>query len=93
MSKRKDIEYIHQVTGLSYGESRRLYKENGEDLFLALGLEEALKEIGLLMPDICQGLANAINTMYEAIVNIDWSKALDAYIKSLEEVNEDESKN
>ena len=45
------------------------------------------------MPDICQGLANAINTMYEAIVNIDWSKALDAYIKSLEEVNEDESKN
>ena len=87
MSKRKDIEYIHQVTGLSYGESRRLYKEKGEDLFLALGLEEALKEIGLLMPDICQGLANAINTITEAIANIDWSKLVEAYINSLEEVD------
>lgn len=87
MSKRKDIEYIHQVTGLSYGESRRLYKEKGEDLFLALGLEEALKEIGLLIPDICQSLANYITTLTEALVNIDWSKALDAYINSLEEVD------
>lgn len=91
MSKRKDIEYIHQVTGLSYGESRRLYKEKGEDLLLALGLEEALKTIGQNMPDICQGLANAITTLTEALVNIDWSKALDAYINSLEEVNEDEN--
>lgn len=91
MSKRKDIEYIHQVTGLSYRESRRLYKEKGEDLFLALGLEETLKEIGLLMPDIVQGLANAITTFTEAIANIDWSKAVDAYINSLKEVNEDEN--
>lgn len=91
MSKRKDIEYIHQVTGLSYGESRRLYKENGEDLLLALGLEEALKTISLTMPDIVQGLANAITTFTEALANIDWSKAVDAYLKSLEEVNEDEN--
>lgn len=91
MSKRKDIEYIHQVTGLSYGESRRLYKEKGEDLLLALGLEEALKTIGQSMPDIVQSLANAITTFTEALANIDWSKAVDAYLKSLEEVNEDEN--
>ena len=36
MSKRKDIELIHQVTGLSYGEARRLYKENGEDVIKAI---------------------------------------------------------
>lgn len=91
MSKRKDIEYIHKVTGLSYGESRRLYKEKGEALLLALGLEEAFKKISLAIPDICQSLANAINTITEAIANIDYSKALEAYINSLEEVNEDEN--
>ena len=36
MSKRKDIELIHQVKGISYGEARRLYKENGEDLINAI---------------------------------------------------------
>lgn len=87
MSKRKDIEYIHKVTGLSYGESRRLYKEKGENLILALGLEEALKEIDLLIPDIFQGLTKAIDTLTEALVNIDWSKAVETYINSLEEAN------
>lgn len=91
MSKRKDIEYIHQVTGLSYGESRRLYKENGEDLIKALGLEETLKGIGQLMPDLCQAIDNVIKAISEAINSIDWSKVLDAYNKSLEEVNEDEN--
>lgn len=30
------IEYIHQVTDLSYGEARRLYMENGEDVIKAI---------------------------------------------------------
>lgn len=30
------IDYIHQATYLSYGEARRLYKENGEDLINAI---------------------------------------------------------
>lgn len=91
MSKRKDIEYIHQVTGLSYGESRRLYKENGEDVNKALGLDKAFEAIGLLIPDLCQAIDNVVKTISEAINSIDWSKILDAYINSLEEVNEDEN--
>lgn len=91
MSKRKDIEYIHQVTGLSYGESRRLYKNSGEDVNKALGLDKALEAIGLLIPDLCQAIDNVIKAISEAINSIDWSKAVDAYLKSLEEVNEDEN--
>lgn len=30
------IDYIHQSTYLSYGEARRLYNENGEDLINAI---------------------------------------------------------
>ena len=91
MSKRKDIEYIHQVTGLSYGESRRLYKDNGEDINKALGLDKAIEDIGLLIPDLCQAIDNIIKAISEAINSIDWSKVVDAYLKSLEEVNEDEN--
>lgn len=91
MSKRKDIEYIHQVTGLSYGESRRLYKENGEDINKALGLDKAIEAIGLLIPDLCQAFDNIIKALSEAINSIDWNKVVDAYLKSLEEVNEDEN--
>lgn len=91
MSKRKDIEYIHQVTGLSYGESRRLYKASGEDINKALGLDKAFEAIGLLIPDLCQAIDNVIKAISEAINSIDWSKVLDAYNKSLEEVNEDEN--
>lgn len=74
MSKRKDIEFIHKVTGLSFGESRRLYKANGENLLLALGLEENLKSIAEAIPDICKGLSNAINSFCETFKNIDWSQ-------------------
>ena len=88
---RQEVEYFiylfEEVDGALSGD----LEESREILLLALGLEEAFKEIGLLMPDICQSLANAITTFTEAIANIDWSKALDAYINSLEEVNEDEN--
>ena len=77
MSKRKDIEYIHKVTGLSYGESRRLYKENGEDLLLALGIEDALKRISESIPAIFEGLTKSINSFCEVIRSIDWSKAIE----------------
>ena len=36
MSRNKDIELIHQITGWSYKESRRRYHENGNDLWRTL---------------------------------------------------------
>ena len=92
MSKRKDIEYIHKVTGLSYGESRRLYKENGEDLYKALGLEESLKAISDIIPAICEALTNVINSICESINSIDWSNVnlREININELEEGGDNE---
>lgn len=90
MSKRKDIEYIHKVTGLSYGEARRLYKDSGEDLYKALGLEEALKEVGLIIPDISQAINKLVSDILEVIASIDWSKISEALLeasKNIEEVD------
>ena len=87
MSKRKDIEFIHKVTGLSYGESRRLYKENGEDLYKALGLEESLKAISDIIPDVSETITNVINSMCKLINSIDWSNVY------LREININELEN
>lgn len=93
MSKRKDIEYIHKVTGLSYGEARRLYKDSGEDLYKALGLEEALKEVGLIIPDISQAINKLVSDILEVINSINWDKVLEPCNKTLDEINKEELEN
>lgn len=91
MSKRKDIELIHQVTGLSYGEARRLYKENGEDVNKALGLDKALELIDPLMEALSKCVDPIINAIAEFINSIDWDKVLEACNKGLNEVNKEEN--
>lgn len=91
MSKRKDIEYIHKVTGLSYGEARRLYKDSGEDLYKALGLEEALKEVGLIIPDISQAINKLVSDILEDIASIDWSKISEALLEASKNIEEVEN--
>lgn len=77
MSKRKDIEYIHKVKGISYKEARRLYKDNGEDLLRALELELALKSIADTIPIVVEGLVNTINSVCELIASIDWREVIE----------------
>ena len=77
MSKRKDIEFIHKVKGISYKEARRLYKDNGEDLLRALDLELALKSIADTIPVVVEGLINTINSACELIASIDWVAVTD----------------
>lgn len=91
MSKRKDIEYIHQVTGLSYGESRRLYKENGEDVNKALGLDKAIELLNPIIPVISKAVENIVNAIADFINSIDWDKVLEACNKTLEEANEEDN--
>jgi len=88
MSKRKDIEYIHKVTGLSYGESRRLYKASGEDINKALGLDKAIEAIGLLITDLCQAFDNVSKVILEVINNIDWSKLSEAILEASKNIKE-----
>lgn len=90
MSKRKDIELIHQVKGISYGEARRLYKDSGEDLYKALGLDKALEEIGLIIPDLTKAIDTIVNSITEFINNIEWDKLLEACNKTLDEINKEE---
>lgn len=89
MSKRKDIELIHQVKGISYGEARRLYKENGEDVNKALGLNKALEILSPIIPDLSKVIETISNTIAEIINSIDWDKVLEACNKTLEEVNKE----
>ena len=88
MSKRKDIEIIHNVKGISYKEARRLYKDNGEDLLRALGIELALKSIADMIPVVVEGLINTINSISEFIASTDWR----AVIEELKSNNDIEDK-
>lgn len=90
MSKRKDIELIHQVKGISYGEARRLYKENGEDINKALGLDKALELLNPIIPDLTKAIDTIVNAITEFINNIEWDKLLEACNKTLDEVNKEE---
>lgn len=90
MSKRKDIELIHQVKGISYGEARRLYKENGEDINKVLGLDKALELLNPIIPDLTKAIDTIVNAITEFINNIEWDKFLEACNKTLDEVNKEE---
>lgn len=90
MSKRKDIELIHQIKGISYGEARRLYKENGEDINKALGLDKALELLNPIIPELTKVIDTIVNAITELFDSIDWNKVLEACNKTLDEVNKEE---
>ena len=79
MSRNKDIEMIHQITGWSYKESRRRYHENGHDLWKTLpfnsealnslieSTKSALIAVSKATDELCQ-------TFKEALLSIDLKK-------------------
>lgn len=91
MSKRKDIQYIRESTGLSYKEARKLYKESGEDLYKALGYDNVssvLEAISSIMPDLIEAVSKTLETLTEALTSIDWSKAIEEYLNNMEADND-----
>lgn len=71
MSKRSDIEYIHNVKGISYKEARSLYHKNGDDLYKALDLDITLSYLDKIdLSSLAECLSEAINHIAEAINHI-----------------------
>ena len=90
MSRNKDIEMIHQITGWSYKESRRRYHENGHDLWKTLpfnsevinGIFDATKSALLALSKAAEDLSIAFR---EAISKIDFKK-LAEQLKEVQEL-------
>lgn len=94
MSKRSDIEYIHNVKGISYKEARSLYHKNGDDLYKALDIDITLSYLDKIdLSLLAECLSEFINHIAEAtfkvgeaiseIVNsIDWEEVARAYNES-----------
>lgn len=75
MSRNKDIELIHQITGWSYKESRRRYHENGHDLLRTLpfnsevmnSLFDATKSVILAVSKAAEDLGIALKDAFSKI--------------------------
>lgn len=75
MSRNKDIEMIHTITGWSYKECRRRYHENGHDLWKTLpfnaesieiameGLNKALEALPRIMDDALAAMKNFFDNL------------------------------
>lgn len=86
MSKRSDIEYIHNVKGISYKEARSLYHKSGDDLYKALDLDITLSSLSSLADTLSEAIEHIAEAAYkigEAIADIvnsiDWDEIARAY--------------
>ena len=96
MSKRSDIEFIHNVKGISYKEARSLYHKNGDDLYKALDLDITLSSLSSLadtLSEVIDHIAEAAYKIVEAIseiVNsIDWEEIARAYNEAKRELEDE----
>lgn len=99
MSKNQKVEYMHNATGLSYKECRKLLKKNNWDLFKAMGYDQALEVIGNFNKAVAESLVPAIQAMVDGtkkvvqsiadtINSIDWSAVIEEAKKIKEVQNE-----
>lgn len=95
MSKRSDIEYIHNVKGISYKEARSLYHKSGDDLYKALDLDITLSSLASLadtLSEVIEHIAEAAYKIGEAIseiVNsIDWEDVVRRYNEAKRELED-----
>ena len=79
MSRNKDIDYIHYVTGWSYKECRRKYRENGYSLIMTLpgvndNIKKALDAANKSISAACDAFRELAKTLSDAIMSVDWSE-------------------
>lgn len=106
MSKNQKVEYMHNVTGLSYKKCRSLLKANDWDLFKAMGFDDILEKISNLAKSIGEILRPAIEAMYESckrmakdiakvLSEIDWKEIAEEAKKmkeaEIQDLNDEES--
>lgn len=89
MSRNKMIKFVHETTGLSYGECRRLLKKYDWDVWKASGMESVLDTFLESMKPLIEACTALANSMAEAIGSIDWSAIAEAIIKAKEEKEND----
>lgn len=70
MSKNKDIEALHRITGEPYRVCRAKMKANGWDLWNALGLNI----FDSLSDAITDAFTPAIDALFKAVKFIDWEE-------------------
>lgn len=92
MSRNKMIKFVHETTGLSYGECRRRLKESNWDVWKATGIEETS-----LLDDFAEAIGNTVNLIVDAmeslvtsILNIDWREVADACNKMTKEMEDED---
>lgn len=97
MSRNKMIKFVHETTGLSYGECRRRLKECNWDVWKASGMETVADKILDVLPDFSEAIAIFINAVADSITSIinsiDWQALSEAVIeaqRNLEEIKDED---
>ena len=80
MSRNKDIDYIHYVTGWSYKECRRKYKENGYSLIMTLpgvndNVKKAIDAATKSIKAVAEAITKVAETLCDTIKSVDWTEA------------------
>lgn len=96
MSKRSDIEYIHNVKGISYKEARSLYHKNGDDLYKALDLDITLSYLDKIdlsflaecLNEVIDHIAEIGKAIVEIVNNIDWEEVARGYNEAKKELED-----
>ena len=95
MSKNKDIEFLHQVTGKSYKECRQLYTLYHGDIYAASGLDvtSVLDSILKITDAITETFNKIADGIRKAVDSIDWDAVNEAFrntdqFQELPEINE-----
>lgn len=83
MSRNKDIQFLHQVTGWTYKECRRKYRENGYDLWKTLPfnsqrMNEILEASKQAIEALSMSVQQVCDTLKTAIMSVDWQKLVQA---------------
>ena len=67
MSRNKDIEFLHDFTGLPYSVCRQRMKKCGWDLWSAIGIDEIKSLLdGGVLTNALEGVAEAMNSLLES---------------------------
>lgn len=70
MSRNKDIQYMHEMTGLPYSVCRKKLKENHWDLFEAMGYGDALALLSKTLESLTPTIQDALDTISVAVTNL-----------------------
>lgn len=73
MSKNKDIETLHRITGEPYRVCRAKMKANGWDLWAALGFPD-LDAVQIAVEALAESFRSLFDVLCETVKSIDWNE-------------------